>query len=142
MNSVEPRVSELEEKLAKALERIEAQGREIDVLKRSASWFYQFSSTALPVVLAIFIAAFAQSGRFDDMNQRFAAVDGRLSSLEQRVGGIEQDVKSLLVAQTEMRRDFAAVRQDLEAVKHTQEEIGKDVKTLLARLPENQKKER
>jgi hypothetical protein len=87
MNSVEPRISELEEKLAKAMERIEETGREIDVLKRSASWFSQFSSTALLVVLAIFIAAFAQSGRFDDMNQRFVAVDGRISSLEQRVGG-------------------------------------------------------
>lgn len=142
MNFVEPRISELEEKLAKAMERIEEQGREIDDLKRSASWFYQFSSTALPVVLAIFIAAFAQSGRFDDMNQRFVAVDGRISSLEQRVGVIEQDVKSVLVAQTEMRRDVAAVRHDLGAVKQTQEEMVKDVKTLLARLPENQAKER
>jgi chromosome segregation ATPase len=141
MNSVEPRVNELETKLAKALERIEEQGREIEVLKRSASWLYQFSSTALPVVLAVFIAAFAQSGRFDevssrfsdvsnrfdDMNQRFTAVDSRMGSLEQRVGGVEQDVKSLLVAQTEMKRDT-------EAIKQRQEEIGKDLKTLLARL--------
>lgn len=60
---------------------------EMAELKKTASWWHQFPSTALPIVITIAIAVWAgiaiQNSRFQDINNRFESLERRIERVEQ-----------------------------------------------------------
>jgi len=83
---------------------------EMAELKKTASWWHQFSSTALPIIITIIIAVWAgivtQSGRFESVERRF-------ESLERRVERLEQDMKVVMANQAETNQRLAQIQDTL-----------------------------
>lgn len=126
--------------LGELQKQVQALSAEVALRKRSSSWWHQFSSTALPIVITLFITVL---GAVALQNSRFESIEGRVAT-------VETDMKQLLAAQSAvqatqsaMQKGIAALQQDMgvlkqdvgtlkQAVGSLQAEV-KDIKDLLTR---------
>lgn len=76
-------------------------------LEKSSSWWYQFSSTALPIVITLFITAFATG----------AIYNSRFEGLEKRVYNLEKDVRQIMVTQSAMQKSIELIGKDIQEIK-------------------------
>lgn len=72
---------------------------EMAELKKTASWWHQFSSTALPIIITIIIAVWAgivtQSGRFESLERRIERLEQNQLEMNQRLTQIQETLRRL-----------------------------------------------
>jgi prefoldin subunit 5 len=83
---------------------------EMAELKKTASWWHQFSSTALPIIITIIIAVWAgivtQSGRFESLERRIERLEQNQLEMNQRLARVEQN-------QLEMNQRLTQIQETL-----------------------------
>jgi prefoldin subunit 5 len=103
MAVVDPEFAELKRQVA---------GLQVEMaeLRKTTSWWHQFSATALPIIITIVIAVWAgittQNSRFQDVTSRFESVERRIENIERRIEKVEQN-------QVEMNQRLARSEESL-----------------------------
>ena len=69
-------------------------------------WSPLFTST-MPIVMAIFIAAWLQNKHFDVLNGRMNGLDGRIQALERRIENLEKQIQ-------DMRTEIMSILRDMD----------------------------
>jgi hypothetical protein len=71
-------------------------------IEKAATWWRLFTATALPIVIAIFIAAWIQNGRFDEISKRMDEHRQRMDRIEQRMDRLEEGNRQVLAKLEEL----------------------------------------
>jgi len=110
MAAIDPRFLEIKEEVARPTERIQYLETQLTALEKASSWWRQFTSTALPIMVTILVAVWAaitvQSGHFAELSKRIDDTNRRIDSLEQRVTAEFQDVRAEL---RDLRQDVKQI---------------------------------
>lgn len=125
---------------------------DIAVLKRSMSWWHQFSATALPIMLSLVLSVFAmivvQNGRFDELSKRIDSVESRLSTVGDRidtmgtrvdtmgtrVDTVRDHVEQLAIAQAETRTLVETMTGDIKHLTASQDALQSFLKERLPKV--------
>ncbi|MBI3948999.1 MAG: hypothetical protein HY314_00880 [Acidobacteria bacterium] len=102
MATIQPELLELKQRVAKLEEFQQKLEARVIAAEKAGTWWRLFTATALPIVLAIFVAAWIQSGRFDEISKRIDSVERRIDRIEQRMDHIEQTNQQILSKLQEM----------------------------------------
>jgi predicted nucleic acid-binding Zn-ribbon protein len=110
MAANDPHFLELKEAVARHTERIQYLETQLSALEKASSWWRQFTSTALPIMVTIIVSVWAiivtQGGRLDELSRRIDDTNKRIDNLDQRVTAELRD----------LRAEMKDLRQDVKQV--------------------------
>jgi chromosome segregation ATPase len=114
MAAIDPQYVELKE-VARRTERIQYLETQLSALEKASSWWRQFTSTALPIMITILVSVWAmivtQGGRLDELSNRIDDTNNRIVETNKRIDNLEQRVTAEF---RDLRAEMKDMRQDVK----------------------------